>query len=263
MDVIIEHRSLCMEPELVIDYSDYERRLRAIEERGWITKNGRHILIGEDSGSGGKSGKKVDKSGDSGIIEEKEVEYGVPYGEHSVDADMDYINSDDYASIFDNISDNPAVNRTLLECARKSIDHRNGTKFEDMYFIHAETGEVLAEQVEMTYPSGISYNDKIKALLKRSKEEDIPLVTIHNHPEGYPPSVDDLNKAYENGTVFGIAAGHNGQVYKYNNPGKKTEEADSIHDVINLRCGGGTDPDRAYAEEFILYGLSYEVIKGE
>lgn len=52
MDVIIEHRSLCMEPELVIDYSDYERRLRAIEERGWITKNGRHILIGEDFGSG-------------------------------------------------------------------------------------------------------------------------------------------------------------------------------------------------------------------
>ena len=68
MDVIIEHRSLCMEPELVIDYSDYERRLRAIEERGWITKNGRHILIGENSGSGGKSGKKVDKSRKSDII---------------------------------------------------------------------------------------------------------------------------------------------------------------------------------------------------
>ena len=37
--------------------------------RGWITKNGRHILIGEDSG-GGKSGKKVDKSEKGGIIRE-------------------------------------------------------------------------------------------------------------------------------------------------------------------------------------------------
>ena len=31
---IIEIRSLCIEPEYVIDYSDYERRIRMIEERG-------------------------------------------------------------------------------------------------------------------------------------------------------------------------------------------------------------------------------------
>ena len=222
------------------------------------------VRIGSSAEPVNVHNSSVDNFGESGIIEEKEVEYGVPYGKYSVDADMDYINSDDYASIFNNISDNPAVNRTLLECARKSIDHRNGTKFEDMYFIHAETGEILAEQVEMSYPSGISYNDDIKALLKSSKEEGIPLVTIHNHPEGYPPSVDDLNKSYENGTVFGIAAGHNGQVYKYNNPGKKTEEADIIHQNIALLCGdGAADPDRIYKEEFKIYGLSYEIVKGK
>ena len=39
--------------------------------RGWITKNGRHILIGEDGGSSGGR-KKVDKSEKDAIIEHKE-----------------------------------------------------------------------------------------------------------------------------------------------------------------------------------------------
>ena len=205
----------------------------------------------------------VDKLSENGIIKEREVEYGVPYGKYSVNADMEYINSEDYARIFDNISDNIDVNTALLECARKSIDNRNGTRFEDMYFIHAETGEILASQTEMKKESCIIYNQEIKSLLSRSKNEKIPIVTLHNHPEGYPPSVDDLNKSYENNTVFGIAVGHNGQVYKYNNPGRIVKDADAIHEVIDIRCMGGTDPDRAYMEEFERNGLSYEIVKEE
>ena len=67
------------------DYAEHALRIFDIEThrlelRGWITKNGRHILIGGDSSSGGKkSGKKVDNSGESGIIkasiEEKFKDY--------------------------------------------------------------------------------------------------------------------------------------------------------------------------------------------
>ncbi len=79
-----------------MDYASHRVRLIALEQewleirywhlfdeqerRGWITKNGRHILIGEDSGGGSKSGKKVDKSGKmvdnsgvSGIINLKDT----------------------------------------------------------------------------------------------------------------------------------------------------------------------------------------------
>ena len=242
----------------------YGEEFRGRHDVQW-TKDEHGRFTGSVSSGGGSAGggKSVDNAAKNDIIEEKEVEFGVPYGAHSIDADMDYINSDDYACIFDNVSDNPAVNKTLLECARKSIEHRNGTKFEDMYFINAETGEILASQTEMKYESGISYNGEIKKLLKEAKEKSIPLVTLHNHPEGYPPSVDDLNKSYENGTIFGIAAGHNGQVYKYNNPGKLTKEADIIHQNIALLCGdGAADPDRIYKEEFRINGLSYEIVKG-
>ena len=77
-----------MNNDWFMDYASHRVRLIALEQewleirywhlfdeqerRGWITKNGRHILIGEDSGSSGsKSGKSVDKSGESGIIKEK------------------------------------------------------------------------------------------------------------------------------------------------------------------------------------------------
>mgnify|MGYP007070194193 CR=1 FL=1 len=75
--IIMEYRTLLSEPETVITpeyYEQYQKRIDAhggcTECRGWITKGGRHIFIGDDSSGGGKkSGKRVDKSGGSGIIE--------------------------------------------------------------------------------------------------------------------------------------------------------------------------------------------------
>ncbi|HBB71833.1 MAG TPA: hypothetical protein DCZ71_04420 [Ruminococcus sp.] len=71
-----------MNKDWFIDYAEHAVRVIDIETRwyelrGWITKNGRHILIGDDeggsstSGAGRKAAKKVDKAGESGIIEEK------------------------------------------------------------------------------------------------------------------------------------------------------------------------------------------------
>ena len=67
-------------------YAEYALRAIDIEThwlelRGWITKNGRHILIGGDSSSGGrKSGKNVDKSQKPDIIKLKDIEVGKSIG---------------------------------------------------------------------------------------------------------------------------------------------------------------------------------------
>lgn len=151
MDVIIEHRSLCMEPELVIDYSDYERRLRAIEERGWITKNGRHILIGEDSGSGGKSGKKVDKSGKSGIIKtenQKRLQEMIDDGDVSLDINEEmqnrhYKGTHEYNELLKKGVEKSYFNVPQVELQKflkKNATHgkikfdRNGNARETLYF---------------------------------------------------------------------------------------------------------------------------------
>ena len=65
-----------MNREWFTDYAEHAVRVINIEThwlelRGWITKNGRHILIGDAEGGGGSSGgagKRIDKSAKNGII---------------------------------------------------------------------------------------------------------------------------------------------------------------------------------------------------
>lgn len=96
----------------------------------------------------------------STISAEREQEYGVPYGKYAVNADMEYINSDKFANKFNCITENKAVNETLLQCARNAIAHRNGTLYEDMYLINGYTGEIMAEQLNSDCEHGIFYNVK-------------------------------------------------------------------------------------------------------
>jgi hypothetical protein len=211
------------------------------------------------------AGKVVDNSGKSGIIKEKEVEYGIPYGEHSIKANISYINSEQYVSKYNNITENAKVNRNIASLAQQAIKHRSGTKFEDMFIVNAQTGEVLGSQLDMTIESGISYNESILNALKESKKKEIPIIALHNHPEGLPPSVDDFNKAFDNNYVIGIAAGHNGQVYVYEKPRRRIKDklVKNIHDEISLRCSAGIDIDRSYTEVYEQIGLKYKIVKGD
>ncbi|MBE6864088.1 MAG: hypothetical protein E7495_05925 [Ruminococcus flavefaciens] len=68
-----------MSREWFIDYAEHVLRAIDIEThrlelRGWITKNGRQILIGDDGGgSSSGAGESIDKSAKSGIIKPEEV----------------------------------------------------------------------------------------------------------------------------------------------------------------------------------------------
>ncbi len=208
--------------------------------------------------------KLLTTTGNSDIINEREreTEYGYQYGEGSINVDWEYINSDEYAKRFDNITDNPAVNNSLLECSREALRENDGTKHEYLYIIDANTGKVLGSCFDTPGESGIVYNEEIKKVIASAKEAKIPIIGLHNHPEGAPPSVDDFNKAHENGYVFGFIPGHNGQLYMYSNPGKTIdkEDVETIHFNIGLLCREGADPDRIYKAEYAPLGLEYQII---
>ena len=129
-----------------------------------------------------------------------------------------------------------------------------------MYIINANTGEVMGRCYDSPGESGVVYNEDIKSAIARSKEENIPIIGLHNHPQGLPPSVDDFNKARENGYVFGFNPGHNGQLYVYAPVAEEVKGADIIHENINLLCANGADPDRIYREEYEKVGLDYVII---
>lgn len=197
----------------------------------------------------------------STISAEREQEYGVPYGEDALFADMDYINSDKFAKKFDGITENKAVNETLLRCARSAIAHRNGTLYEDMYLINGNTGEIMAEQLNSDYEQGVFYNGSIRAAIAKAKAENIPLIAFHSHPEGYPPSVDDLNSVFKFGYSLGVVAGHNGQIYTYTNNIGIIEDSDIVQSNIGFAYMRGYDVDRAYKEAYAAIGYRYNIVK--
>ncbi len=121
------------------------------------------------------------------------------------------LESGEFRRKFDMITDDVVINRNLYQLAKKMLLHRSGTKYEDMYWLNQETGEIVASETQMYTEEEITYSHKTKYTLK----QQTGLVTIHSHPMGLPPSVDDFNANYKYGYCFGVVVGHNCRVFVY------------------------------------------------
>ncbi|MCI8777412.1 MAG: hypothetical protein HFK00_08515 [Oscillospiraceae bacterium] len=121
----------------------------------------------------------VDNSGKSGIISIKDsVSEKQRYGRNKDTlVNKAYIDSGEYRRKFDNATENPAVNKTLYDCAKKALKHRGGTIFEDMYWIDRETGNVILSVTDSTDERAIVYTDRIRRTIKNKKN----FITIHTH----------------------------------------------------------------------------------
>ncbi len=191
---------------------------------------------------------------------EKEQEYGIPYGADAINADLEYINSEEFAKKFDLATNNPAVNKALLECSRASIAHRNGTYYEDMYIIDGNSGIVIASQLNAAGPHSIDHTEEMNSAICKAHEQNIPVIALHTHPEGFPPSVDDFNSAFKFKYTLAVVTGHNGQIYVYNNPGAEILFGDDVQAEIAFRYHAGVDTDRAYREAYTMIGIGYEIL---
>lgn len=121
-----------------------------------------------------------------------------------------YIESGEYRRKFDKITDNKEINRILYLKAKEMLNHRSGTLYEDMYWIDAESGEIIAAALNENNVKRIDYN---KALLK--KIENRNLITVHTHPHSFPPSINDFNSAFKHGYNLCLVICHDGKVFKY------------------------------------------------
>lgn len=89
--------------------------------------------------------------------------------------------------------------------------HRAGTEFEDMYWIDLNSITVIAKETNSNIPKRIEYSDATK----RSIHNYDHLLTVHNHPDSFPPSINDLNSNYDHSYVVGIIVCHDGRIYMY------------------------------------------------
>lgn len=125
--------------------------------------------------------------------------------------DHTYINSGEYRKKFDYISDNLPLNRMLFKLAKKMLLHRSGTLYEDMYWVDLNTMEIVAEETQTDVEQEIIYSKKTKDVVKRHNN----LLTIHSHPNSFPPSISDFNSNFSNNYSVGIIICHDGKIYMY------------------------------------------------
>ena len=138
-------------------------------------------------------------------------------------ANLDYVRSDEFVDKLKNHSKTSHISEPIARVSRQMLQHRNGTPYEDYYLLDAETGRVVALSNKARKIKGVVYNDQVRKAFKESSEQS--LVSIHNHPSGYPPSLSDLaslQQRSKNNTVkYGLTIGHDGSVYWYSKPNKR------------------------------------------
>lgn len=122
-----------------------------------------------------------------------------------------YINGGEYRRKFDKITENDKVNHILYLKAKEMLFHRSGTLYEDMYWIDADTGEIVAKVLNEELKKQINYTESILSLIKNRNN----LITMHTHPHSMPPSIADFNSCFKHHYLKNLIICHNGTVYEY------------------------------------------------
>ena len=160
----------------------------------------------------------------------KEIEEQRPGRDKATAINHTYINGGEYRRKYDTISDSPQLNRLLYQLGKKMLEHRSGTKYEDMYWIDLETLEIVAQELDSKIIEEITYSDHTKGIIRKYKEDpEKRILTIHSHPNSWPPSYADIVSNYQNDYNVGLVVCHDGKIFMYAAREEITEE------LYNLR----------------------------
>lgn len=111
----------------------------------------------------------------------------------------------------DRLGESSKVNRSIYRGVKDMLIHRSGTEFEDLMFIHSETGESMIRK-DYNVVRTVAPNKKMKRMISENPNK---VIGIHNHPNSSPPSVADLMVAYTRKYKYGVVVGHDGTIFFY------------------------------------------------
>lgn len=144
-----------------------------------------------------------------------------------------YISSGSYRRKFDQISTSRELNRLLYQLSKKMLEHRSGTNYEDMYWIDPEKVMVVASELESESEKEIIYKEN---LIDKIAQYD-NLITVHSHPNSFPPSINDLNSNFVNNYGIGIVVCHDGKIFLYSSGQEISNDYYNLTVVEYLKSG--------------------------
>lgn len=192
------------------------------------------------------------------VVEPRERELsGSTFG-----ANLDYVRSDKFVDKLKNHPKTSHISEPIARVSRQMLQHRNGTPFEDYYLLDADTGRVIALSNKARKRKGVVYNEQVRKAFKESPEQS--LISIHNHPSGYPPSLSDfasLQQRSKNNTVkYGLTIGHDGSVYWYSKPNKRIHKKanQEYENLIEKMIKLGYTEVKAQEKTLALFAEKYD-----
>lgn len=152
-------------------------------------------------------------------------------------ADMQYINSQAFANKFKGKYANEDVENAVVNACRQLVKNRNGTFYEEAFFIDAKTGKTVS-YVKGKQKNGVNMPEDLKKHLTNAPEKSI--IMIHNHPNSSPLSTKDYLTSTQYASLSEVVAcGHNGDVYvfrdTYNTQGVKVVLIDGSIEYESIR----------------------------
>lgn len=177
-------------------------------------------------------------------------------------ANLDYVRSDEFLNKLEKHPKTSHLSDSIARVSRQMLQHRNGTPYEDYYLLDAETGRVVALSNKARKTKGVVYNDQVRKAFKEKPEQS--LVSIHNHPSGYPPSLSDfasLQQRSKNNTVkYGLTVGHDGSVYWYSKPNKRIHKKanQEYENLIEKMIKLGYTEVKAQEKTLTLFAEKYD-----
>ena len=181
------------------------------------------------------------------------------YGPSAVDVDLDYIRSNEYRMKFHGITGNHVVDDKIAEQCKQILESRTGTRRETLVLLDSQTGNLIATISDTTKDNAISYTHEAETAIRKALSVGKRIISIHNHPEGYPPTADDCGSARYRGYSLGIVCGHNGAIYTYEPSIENLTESycNSIHDKIfdSCRFYYGTEQVDVWIQTMTAYGF--------
>lgn len=177
-------------------------------------------------------------------------------------ANLDYVRSDEFVDKLKNHPKTSHISEPISRVSRQMLQHRNGTPYEDYYLLDAETGRVVALSNKARKKKGVVYNEQVRKAFKDSPEQS--LISIHNHPSGYPPSLSDfasLQQRSKNNTVkYGLTIGHDGSVYWYSKPNKRIHKKanQEYENLIEKMIKLGYTEVKAQEKTLTLFAEKYD-----
>lgn len=207
-----------------------------------------------DEFNGLNTGNSLDNSQESGIMN-SEREDSPRKNKTSSDAvDWSVIQSDEYSRKFAKLSNDKKVCSSIETRAKWALNNRDGFNTEEIYAVNLTDGSEIARVTNQHNKLGVKRTPQFISKINEIDNKGQNILLLHNHPNGFPPSISDINLLFESNNVSGITVGHNGSIYYYTKPKMKINPID-YQTMIRHYMDQYSNLEEADCIEYSLFSL--------